>query len=203
MKDKEISLGVCGVVVGLVIGAGAVMYGDSYSSEASLLGEEVAFRGMDIEFDRQAYKRRAVRERDNRTRLSALERKKAEQRRKQQTPKVTPPPQREVMSAECMQKVPLVSSLKKEVLGLIPSTLDYSRVKQSVSIAFNNALSGCLAKNRGGQETVSIARHGVTPVPRVDNGCEQYGRHTQRYTRCLGNERRGQRYVGGQTRRYR
>ncbi len=193
MKSREAGIGVCGVVVGIILGAGALLYTNDYGVRAELAGALVnplvAFRGMDMDIDRRYFKKRAVNERYESAHPPAP--------LKEETPSQRPryPSQEEIqpaVSSECSEG----KKLKDDVLAMVPSTEDYLRLRSKIALAFNEVMKGCPSQQAKTQTKKSA---GVSPTPRVNNACEQYGRGTQRYTRCLVNERRNQRYEGRQT----
>jgi len=204
MNNNPTGIGVCGVVVGIILGAGAMVYTSDYSVRANLTGsllsaQTVVFRGMDIEVDRQFYSKRAVTERYLEEHGSAEVLEGTPQRNTVRTPAVEPVA--EPRTDACQEPI----DLKAKVLGLIPIADSYERLRVKVSMAFDQTVQYCeertaqVQASKASETQVKSAAQAVSPKPRVNNHCEQYDKTSQRYTRCIGNEREGQRYIGRQS----
>jgi len=204
--NREAGIGVCGVVVGIILGAGAILYTSDYTVKADLAGMllrgfEVAYRGMDADFDRDYFKKRAVSDRDRAERAPA---QVVTQPRLPRTPsRVEPEAQPVQPDPKCLAKLRVIAQVREAVRRLVPSTSDYTKLTQRITSALNDATKECVQEIRAQQfKKPSAVSKAVRPTPRVNNRCTQYSKDTQRYTRCLGNESQGQRYVGRQTKKY-
>lgn len=212
--NREAGIGVCGVVVGIILGAGAILYTSDYSVSADLAGTlirgmTVAYRGADIDFDRDYFKKRAVSDRDSSTRTPS---QVVTEPRLPRTPlRVNEQDTRSVQpDAKCLAKLRVIAQVREAVQRLVPSTSDYTKLTQRITAALNDATQECVQEIRTQQSPVqdleqqkpSSVSKTARPTLRVNNRCSQYGVGTQRYTRCLVNEREGQRYVGRQTKQY-
>ncbi|MBU0458034.1 hypothetical protein KJ652_04645 [Patescibacteria group bacterium] len=240
MTNNRSGIGVCGVIVGIILGAGAIIYTQDYPVKAHLagylLGEgEVAFRGMDVDLDMQQYSKRALSELDRKTNTS---------------PDIVTEPRRplyptnvntEVLQEErvvCTAKLRTIEQVREAVARLMPVTSVYSDISRRIFATLDSSMEDCgEIETKVQQERQSIStspivqapiKTTVTPVQAtikrtvvsqpqqivrptqrvfdttngVNNLCERYGTGTQRYTRCVVNQREGQKYVGRQTTRY-
>ena len=201
MAKNPTGIGICGVVVGMIIGAGAIMYTQHYSVVArlagSLIGQEsfLVFRGIDPPLGSE-YKRRAI---------STFERLTNNASQIVDTPRYPQTPAKEQpavqVSTQCDETVRVVAQMREAAKRIIPGTTKYAQLRDQIAVTLNKAEQDCKAVEEVREQAmVKTAVIPVKPKPRVNNHCEQYDKTSQRYTRCLVNEREGQRYVGRQTR---
>ncbi|MFH1670068.1 MAG: hypothetical protein ABIA92_00595, partial [Patescibacteria group bacterium] len=103
------------------------------------------------------------------------------------------------VSTQCDETVRVVAQMREAAKRIIPNTAKYAQLRDQIAVTLNNAEQDCkVAEEVREQAMVNTAVIPVKPKPRVNNHCEQYDKTSQRYTRCLVNEREGQRYVGKQ-----
>jgi len=198
MAKNPTGIGICGVVVGMIIGAGAIMYTQHYSVVAhlagSILGQEslFAFRGIDPPLGRE-YKRRAI---------STFERLTNNASQIVDIPRYPPSPAKVQptvqVSTQCDETLRVVAQMREAAKRIIPSTTKYAQLREQITAALKSASQDCQQVIVHEQSNASPTVVPVRPQARVNNHCEQYDKQSQRYTRCLVNERRGQRYVGKQ-----
>ncbi|MCF7844877.1 MAG: hypothetical protein K9M03_03565 [Kiritimatiellales bacterium] len=197
MKNNQTGIGICGVVVGMIIGAGAIVYTQHYTVVAHLAGSIIgveyltAFRGIDPPLGRE-YQKRAI---------SAFERlsNKAEivtEPRYPLTPQKTEPTVQ--VSDQCAETNRVVYQMREAAKRIIPKTSKYTQFQAQIDAVLNGVAQDCKPVVVHEQAMVPAASKSVTPKPRVNNHCEQYDKQSQRYTRCVANEREGQRYQGRQ-----
>ncbi|MBU0767085.1 hypothetical protein KKF55_04905 [Patescibacteria group bacterium] len=197
MTNNQTGIGICGVVVGMIIGAGAIVYTQHYSVVAhlagSIIGEEflVAFRGIDPPLGSE-YKRRSISVSNRTTNVSKIV---TEPRYPLSPTKVQPTV---VVDSKCAEKMRVVSQMREVAKRIIPTTYQYIQLSNQIAAALDSASQDCKPVVIQEQAMTSSAVTPVKPKPRVNNHCEQYDKQSQRYTRCLVNEREGQRYVGKQ-----
>ena len=177
-------------------------YGQSFALQAEvdqLRSELVAYRVEDIPIDKSMHSRRALR---RKLRMENREAPVSPQKRKESQPEKIPEtaPAEEVMH-DCDMRKAIVEELRIVVMDLLPQTASYERVRGRVEDAFMMSAIECEEKEETKEVEINDKKQSSVPVPHVNNKCEQYNKKSQRYTRCLVNEQRGQRYVGRQTRR--
>ena len=202
MAKNPTGIGICGVVVGIIIGAGAIMYTQHYTVVAHLagmlVGEEslLAFRGIDPDLG-DTYKRRAI---------VTFERLTNNASGIVDTPRYpTVPTQGEEettveATAQCEELQRVVVRMREAAKRIIPTTSLYTQLRAQMTAVFEGSLQECPIVEVQEQAMIQVKKTN-TPVqaqPRVNNHCEQYEKTSQRYTRCIANEREGQRYVGKQ-----
>ncbi|PIR48554.1 hypothetical protein COU80_02475 [Candidatus Peregrinibacteria bacterium CG10_big_fil_rev_8_21_14_0_10_55_24] len=194
MEQKKLALG---VVLGLAAGVITTLAVEDTILQAQVFGEPVvvAYRGMDIRFDRQYYKRRAVNERDQETEPRAQD-----QISVPSSVKAVPASPRQTStegSADCSLSVPIVAEIERQVFLRIPTGRDYLQLRAGIARYFETIAYGDCARPVD-VEGAQAPEHSsaASPVARVNNHCDEYAKDTQRYTRCIVNEREGQRYIG-------
>ncbi len=234
-------IGICGIVVGVILGAGAIIYTQDYSVSAhlvsSVIGQPLAFRGIDTSsFDAREYSKRRIAEKDRTIRTPA---KIVDEPRYPRTPERVKQQkiQEEKARRSCAAKLRLIQIIKSYVRQVVPSGSEHQDVARKVDAALQAAGNECLnttmnikqpewqsqrgpsIKRTSNFQVTTPVTEAVRPVPRkrvtqsypqpvnyrskkVNNQCDRYGRTTQRYTRCIGAQQEGQRYVGRQTRKY-
>ncbi|MFA7682443.1 MAG: hypothetical protein WCX61_05440 [Candidatus Peribacteraceae bacterium] len=142
MKNREIGLSVCGVMVGVILGAGAILYSADPGVRANLVGELIGpvttFRGLDIDFDRR-FTRRGVAELDKQTRSSAEIIDEARYPIYPQPVVIEEEEPAVLESEECRTK----RELKEKVLALVPDTATYERIKERLVAVFQEATNDC------------------------------------------------------------
>lgn len=205
MAQTNSGIGVTGVVVGLILGAGAMLYTQGYSLQAQVVSSDlVAYRGLTVDAIGD-YKRRTVRNNYDQQRSSLIRTRTPSRPTKTISPTrtVTPVPQKTVptvmpLTGDCAIKVGAVEVAREKVLSLIPRRGSLFSLHVMVDNAFNESIEDCVSPTV--QKAVQpVQRMNAKPKPRVNNHCEQYQYGSPRYTKCVVNERQGQRYQGRQT----
>ena len=195
----------------------------------SVSGEKVAFRGVGEVLLKEDYGKRAVAERDDINRKPAdivteprypiyPGTEKSSTRNKKSGKKAPADSAAESLrvisqAREAINRIVsskgeftdlnrrLKAILDAEMLACSPSKSEPARKTEGASLQQGTVKSEPARAIKLFRQIVP-ANRAVKAKPRVNNLCERYGKGTQRYTRCIVNEREGQKYIGRQTKKY-
>ncbi|MBT3292833.1 hypothetical protein HN512_04720 [Candidatus Peregrinibacteria bacterium] len=134
MKNRELSIGLSGVVVGLLIGAGSFAYSQDVSPvlEGSLLSNMVSYGDSTFE---EAYLK-------NRSRRSVDQVRSVEVMH--EAAPVAMPALTEEEKVSCLVKVRIVEELRETVLSLIPSRPIDLLVRAAIGSTFDKYIEDCI-----------------------------------------------------------
>lgn len=170
MKNREASVGVCGAIVGVLLGAGSVSYSQGVSSSllGSVLSGAIPYTYVTTEFE-DVYRKQAH--------AAAI-------------PVATTlaPEQRE----SCLTKVKIVEELRSSILLLVPGRPIDDLVKYSMNKVFDSYIGNCMPVQA---EVLQQLQPAVQPVqqaapveeeqtPPDYSRCEKLS--GARYTSCIG-----------------
>jgi|GEM_PF-4398154 len=183
MARRDVSVTVCSVVVGILLGAGSVLYAQESTASAT----RVTFRELPSNINPQQFKSRHLPEK-----MIAPKVPKANTI-KGRTPEA-PASEGEKSLTTCELVKKIVSDLSTVILGVIPNQQNFTAIRTKVQAAFDKAVSDNCAAGAP-SEAVPVKSEMKKAAPRsVDNDCGQYDPDSVRYTKCRANELLGKPY---------
>ena len=189
MAHRDVSVAVCGVVVGVILGAGSIAFASGNSLMASAQGQLVAtsFHAAPNAAD---YSRRKIDARG-----LPLYRDTADinhyptVKEDLSSSSVAATGDIDVTACTAVQKT--VAKLMAVYKVLIPNTYKNTELLQNLDSAFMQASNGYCTPPAA---TTSNSSSSVAAVTKSDNHCEQYPKRTSRYTQCVIANEHGARY---------
>ncbi|KKW39566.1 hypothetical protein A2454_02420 [Candidatus Peribacteria bacterium RIFOXYC2_FULL_55_14] len=182
---REVSIAVCGIVVGTMLGAGSLILGRDVT--ASVGDEDAQFTTyrQGIIFDNQ-YRKRAISEEDRRTRPRAEVQQFNESEAAPDVGQGTV-----VDTEECRQRVRYAEEIRAFVIPLIPGRAIDQLVRSSMQDAFDNYIADCLPYvEEEAQESEADADIEVQPNVLFDSDDEYCYQYTgSRRSRCIVEQR--------------
>ena len=169
-KNREVSIGVCGAIVGVLLGAGSVSYSQQVSGSllGDLLTNSLSYGYRNIEFQ-NTYQANAGRHH------------------------AASGPLTEPEKAHCRTKIRIAEDLRNIIVPLVPARPIDDMVRRSMHSAFTEYLSGCTEVYAEVMQTLVPATQPVAaPVPTEPEPVQHTdishctGLSGPRYTNCIG-----------------
>ena len=183
---REVSIAVCGIVVGTMLGAGSLILGRDVTASVGDADAQFTTYRQGIIFDNQ-YRRRAISEEDRRTRP------RAEVQQFNESEAAPDVEQGTVVDVEeCRQRVRYAEEIRAFVIPLIPGRTIDQLVRSSMQDAFDAYIADCLPYV--GEEEVQESEAGadmeVQPDVLFDGDTEYCYQYTgSRRSRCIVEQR--------------
>ncbi len=143
------SIGICGVVVGVILGAGTILYTQDYSMTAHLAGSvldnQVAFRGLDMSgIDTRAYNRRNIAAREDAT---YSESQVVNDPRYPRTPSRVEAAEtkNQAVNKKCAERLRLISQIREVLKRSIPANHSDMDIRRRVIAVLDDAAVSCQA----------------------------------------------------------
>ncbi|MBI3332223.1 hypothetical protein HYZ99_04710 [Candidatus Peregrinibacteria bacterium] len=195
MANRDVALGLCGVVVGVMLGAGSMLYAQEATLSASSTDEVAAVyfdvpeepptaRDIDrIRVDEETSRSHAEMRRLNRPNMNATE--------PHESAPVLP-------DDACDVAKNLSARMTLAIDTVIPRQEDnnYTIISSNLKVVLRNIVTdycGSEQEAAAAEEDTGYQRS-AAPV-RVDNDCEQYEEGSNRLAKCLGNQLENRPYV--------
>lgn len=154
MAQREVSIAVCGMVVGTMLGAGTIVFGHDATASVLGAGAEAQFvsyrQGFILQEDSR---RRAIIDEDRRTRPQAriLEDSKTTPTIAEEEPVPT------ISDAEgCADTVRIAEDLRADIVPLIPLRGVDRLVRRSIHAAFDAYIADCMVNYKGYESTNEV-----------------------------------------------
>jgi|TARA_Y100000310_G_scaffold115120_1_gene113661 hypothetical protein len=143
------SIGICGVVVGVILGAGTILYTQDYSMTAhlagSILDNQIAFRGLDMTgIDTRAYNRRNIAAREDTT---YSESQVVNDPRYPRTPSrvAASEVKAQAVSKKCAERLRVISQIREVLKRSIPANHSDMDIRRRVIAVLDDAAVSCQA----------------------------------------------------------
>ncbi|HLD71378.1 MAG TPA: hypothetical protein VI873_02060 [Candidatus Peribacteraceae bacterium] len=193
MANRDVGVSICGVVVGVMLGAGSVLYAQDATLSAN--SSDVAYRGQDIE-GAELYKARNVERlkledvrNDAGQNAHRLERKTGEDTTHESAPAVD--------VSTCGVATAIVARLGNVVTSTIPAQQAFEKFRKPIM----SALSAVQSDYCGSGETVEaveVQMDKPSAPKEVENDCydsDKYAPGSKRQAGCLGNQNDNIQYI--------
>ena len=193
MANRDVGVSICGVVVGVMLGAGSVLYAQDATLSAN--SSDVAYRGQDIE-GAELYKARNVERlkledvrNDAGQNAHRLERKTGEDTTHESAPAVD--------VSTCGVATAIVTRLGNVVTSTIPAQQAFEKFRKPIM----SALSAVQSDYCGSGETVEaveVQMDKPSAPKEVENDCydsDKYAPGSKRQAGCLGNQNDNIQYI--------
>ena len=196
MANRDVALGISGVVVGVLLGAGSVHFTQEASLSASSV-DEVAAVYFDLdESDGEKVSARNVqrREMEEQTKENARAQRKAARAKNQGEETHDSAPAQPSDACDIARNMTQRTWLAID--SIFPAEQEFQKFTDPLRIVLGNIekdYCGTEATEDVGSATESAKR---TAPQNVDNDCEQYEEGSRRRTICVGNEIEGLPYTG-------
>ena len=195
MKIRESARIVIGLLLGVTLGAGPVLWSvtTAYSGidPNAVLEGEVESTRPDFEPDRVRRRALARRERARTQEAAAARALAATERSSVASVEAPPSPPSEPENDFCIDITRILTTLRRQVLQVIPRDSDHTFIRDAVIVAFDGAIEihgGCEevteVKESAPKEPVQVSEPEI-----IDNKCGRLS--PRRRVQCLENERKG------------
>ncbi|MEK7590671.1 MAG: hypothetical protein AAB489_00480 [Patescibacteria group bacterium] len=194
MANRDVGVSICGVVVGVMLGAGSVLYAQDATLSAT--SSDVAYRG--VNFDARDYNARNVEAKQRAAASDINDKASRPVKRKSEEPSHEAAP---VDLSACGVARAIVARMSDAINSTIPNeqTNNYSAMR----IALGTVLSAVETDYCGSNDTAEVEEAApmkkAAPQKKVDNDCgnrDLYVPGSRQHTLCLGNELEGTQYIG-------
>ena len=192
MANRDVGVSICGVVVGVLLGAGSVMYAQDMLLNAS--STDVAYRGMQVENADE------LKARDVRAKVLGQERDARENAARVKKPKASAGTHTAAPVDQSACGVAKAAAARfNQAINVIPNE------QTDRNQEFRSKLGGetksivedfCGSPKEEGSTEETSEDHSAAPEAPTDNNCEQYGEGSVREAKCLGNQNEGKPYIG-------
>jgi hypothetical protein len=191
MKNREVSIGVCGAIVGMLVGAGSVAYSQEITASLEgnfLQGALLGYRNSALDDARQ---RRSVRDAERMIHSAAAPEETVVEKLPEKT---------QEQKKECYNKVRTAEELREIILPLLPSRPIDELIRHTMNQAFDAYVSKCqlsykeVLRTKEKPEVVPVEVPQEKHVPNYDH-CEGFS--GVRLTRCIDDERKGNPWYRG------
>lgn len=194
MANRDVALGLSGVVVGVLLGAGSVHFTQEASLSASSVDEVAAYFDVEVEDAEEASARNVQRRdmeeqaEDNARMLRKARKAKNQKSETHDSAPVQP-------SDACDIAKNLTQRMGLALQTVIPAQQEFEKFTNPLQVVLDNIEKDYCGSSEtedvGSVETVEEAA-----AQPVDNDCEQYEEGSRRQILCIGNEREGLPYTG-------
>ena len=183
MGNREVSVSICGVVVGVILGAGAVSFAQDVSMSASILKQPT-----DLVLNRGEVLRRstASAQPPDRSKLPTIK----DATEPTNTATVTTPP------TICGSVKDVVKEIGAAHDRLIAKTQDNTELIVNLNMVLDSVVTKYCSAEKAAAAQTSSASSGTVKKLTIDNKCIKYGLNTTRYTQCKIYESLGRSYKG-------
>ncbi|PIQ76755.1 hypothetical protein COU78_04145 [Candidatus Peregrinibacteria bacterium CG10_big_fil_rev_8_21_14_0_10_49_24] len=191
MAQREVSIAVCGMVVGTMLGAGTIIFGRDVTASLFTGADDqfVSYRqGFIMQDD---FRRRSIIDEDRRTRPQAhiLEDAVAPTRTEDTETKPS------ISDAEgCADKVRIAEDLRADIVPLIPLRGVDRLVRRSIHAAFDAYIADCMIDYKGYEPEAGVdfeIKKAPSSLQQDADYCLQFS--GSRRSRCLVEQRSGDR----------
>ena len=194
MANRDVGISICGVVVGVMLGAGSVLYTQDAPLHASATQVAAYFGNVDTDAARA---RNVEAAQEEQAQADALREKAA-------TVKEVAPAEHKAAPAldlsACGVAKAIAARLNAAVDAVIPVQQD--RANGAAQSSALHAIAANVVTDYCGTASMQSAPASTTDTPfvkpekQVDNDCEQYLAGSTRRTICEGNQLQGKTYIG-------
>lgn len=197
MANRDVGVSICGVVVGVMLGAGSVLYAQDATLSAN--SSDVAYRGQTVRDNRfigdaDDYKSRNTRQTEYERKVAA-DKKNAQRLDRDTDEGDSHQAAPEVDVSTCGVAAAIVARLSNVVTSIIPAQQEYEKFLKPIKSALG-AVETDYCGSGETVEAVEVKMDKPSAPTKVDNDCEQYEAGSRRQAVCLGNEAKGQDYLG-------
>ena len=185
MAHREVSIAVCGMVIGTMFGAGSILFGRDITASLSDTDAQFVSYRQGFILDEQS-KKRSIAEADRRSRPQAR------MRTSDEVPRVIQIKEGEVVNvAECANKLRYAEEIRSFVIPLIPGRAIDQLVRSSMQDAFDEYIADCLPY--ASESVLEVEDVEVNIEVKPSTATDINTRHCYRYTgsrrsRCIVEE---------------
>lgn len=177
MQNREAGIALCGVVVGVLLGAGSLLY-----AQGASLGADAG----DVAYER-------IRPRDTVKRLRAAHPSGLVEKKAEKTETIVAVP-----SEDCAMTTGIVKELMSSVNYWVPNNVQNTQRRAEIKKAGDAIIARycpAAASTSMKKDAAAPSMKAAAPVD-VDNDCEQYEVGGIRYNKCMANEAKNKSYNG-------
>lgn len=194
MANRDVALGLCGGVVGVLLGTGSVLFAQEVSLSASAV-DQVAAVYLDLNTaDTEDAKARNVQRRvlEKQAEDNARAMRKAARAKEQEGTHESAPAQ---PASSCDVARNLTQRMGLAIQTAIPVQQEFERFTDPLYVVLDNIEKDYCDSFVEEDAAAQAAMESAVPMV-VDNDCEQYIEGSRRKTLCVANEREGIPYIG-------